>query len=355
MSIIASYLIRQYCQTLISIFSLGALLLLITNTFDVLMRHKSASLEFSQLIKLTCYKIPYLISELSPLLCALSVLMYLIWLIQTNQLINIFNSGFSIIFLVRLFVLVNLILGLIVLLIINPCGSILLGKFDDLEQSVSQAEITKTYNNVILKEEYQDVQNFIYIGKIDVTNNILKSITILTTKDKLFNNKLECESAKINNQKWSLSKCKNYQGNNVTLIQSTDFITKVTLKNIAHYLSPIYNIPIWQIPSTIQAARALGSQTKVLEMHYYKQLFRILLTILISLVPFYSFKVDKSQIFKNIVDSLVIIFVMFLGVNILTNILINYINSAIMCNIIPVALCLIITIIQIRHTYINPI
>ena len=355
MSIISAYLARQYCQTLFNVFSISVLLLLVTSAFDVLMRYKGVDLGFVQLIKLTCYKIPYLVAELSPLLSAMSVLAYLIWLIQTNQLINIFNSGFSIILLVRLLALVNMVLGLIVLTVVTPLGGILLGSFEDLERGLNQQGHSRIYKNVIMKEEYFDVQRFIYIQKVDLENNLLESVTVLTLKDKLFDNKLECQSAKISNEIWSLSNCQRYGNDSIAIVDNVDLVTKVTFENIWHFLSPIYNVPIWQIPSIISTAKTLGSQTKMLELHYYKQIFRVLLTAMISLAPFYFFKASKTQIFKNIVDTLVIVFFMFLGVNILTNILINYINSAIMCNIIPAALCLFVTVIQIRHTYMNPI
>jgi lipopolysaccharide export LptBFGC system permease protein LptF len=355
MNIISTYLARQYCQTLLNVFSISVLLLLVTSAFDVLMRYKGVDLSLDQLARLTCYKIPYLLSELSPLLCALSVLAYLIWLIQTNQLINIFNSGFSIILLVRLLALVNLALGLIVLTIVTPLGGILLGRFEDLERGINQQGHLRIYKNILIKEESFDVQRFIYIQKVDLANNLLESVTILTLKGKLFDNKLECQSAKISNEKWSLSDCQRYSNNVITIVDNVDLVTKVTFENIWYFLSPVYNVPIWQIPSIINAAKTLGSQTKMLELHYYKQIFRVLLTAMISLAPFYFFKASKAQIFKNIVDTLVIVFFMFLGVNILTNILINYINSAIMCNIIPAALCLFVTVVQIRHTYMNPI
>ena len=355
MDIIFSYLVRQYCRTLINVLSISILLLLITSAFDVLMRYKSVDLEFGQLLKLIYYKVPYLVSEISPLLSVFSVLAYLIWLIQTNQLINIFNSGFSILILVKLVVLVNLIYGLIILIIIAPLSSFLLSKHQDLEQYLNKEEYSKIYNNIIIKEELKSQQRFICIKKVDLDSNLLESVTILTIKDKFFDNKLECKSAKMGNQKWLLSSCISYSNNIITTISNLDFSTQITPKNISHYLRPIYNVSIWQMPIMIKAAEKLGAQTKILELYYYKQICRVFLTILISLIPFYFLKANKSQIFNHIVDTLVMGFFMFLGINILTNLLIHYINSAIMCNIIPVALCLFTTIIQIRHTCRYPI
>jgi lipopolysaccharide export system permease protein len=285
----------------------------------------------------------------------LAVLLFVNHLLTTNQLTNLFNTGFSILLTIRAVILVNSVFGLLVLCVISPLGGILLNKYHILDNSLSKKNIN-IYSNILLKEELETKQRFIYINTLDIKNNLLENPIILTLKNNSFHSRVDCKFGVIQDGFWGLSDCMKYKKNsNTKALDHYQFNTSITQKNILNFINPIHNIPIWNVPSTISNAKNLGMQTNLLESYYYKQLFRPMLIVLISLIPFYFFKANKTKIAGNVIDTIILGFFFFLCANISVNILSRYINSAMICNILPILVCLFFTIFRLGQTYKYPI
>jgi lipopolysaccharide export LptBFGC system permease protein LptF len=291
----------------------------------------------------------------------IAVLIFLNHLLQSNQLTTLFNLGFSILKVTKTVSIINLVFALIVLTILSPIGNILLDKYKKLDKKLNIENIN-VYNQILLKEEWDNdpdpnlrEQRFIYIDVIDFNKNHMLSPMVLTLKNNIFYKRLECKSGSIRDGFWQLTQCIKYENHSSSTFAAYSFKTKVTKKNIINYIKPIYNVPIWQMPGIISTSEKLGMQTNPLKLHYYKQLFKPLLIILMALVPFFFFNANKKKIFNNIVDSLTIGFCIFLCINICTNILMHYINSAMMCNILPIAGYSLFTIYKLREKYRYPI
>jgi lipopolysaccharide export system permease protein len=354
MTIVFNYLVREYSKKLFYVNILVSLIILITSIFDTLTKFKANQLGGIQLIKLICYKLPYLISEISPILAMIAALIFLTTLLKTNQLTNLFNMGFSIIMPLKATIVVNTIFGLTILLFLAPLGSVFLNKYEILDKKINYQN-TAEYKDIFLKENHGAKQKFIYIGKLRLNGYELEDIVILTIKNKVLHSRIDCKLGAIKDNFWQLHNCTKNMHTKTKLFSDYQFRTNITNKNIVDYIKQIHNVAIWHMPEMIAQAKKLGVKTNFFELYYYKQLFKPLVILVISLVPFYFFKASKTKVVANVVDSFVIGFCLFFGLSIITNILISYTNSAIISNILPLLLVSLFTIFRLRLTYRYPI
>jgi len=344
----------EYSKKLFSILGITLFIIIITNIFDTLAKFKSIEVSSINLINLIVYKAPYLISEISPIIAMLATLFFLSYLLKSNQITNIFNNGFSIIFIVKVVSFVNVIFGIVVLLFISTSGSVLVKKYEILEKKLNSGS-SQFYSNLLIKDESSIVPRFIYIGRVNLKTNVLENAIVLTLKKNMFDNRLNCKEGVIADDFWQLSDCVQHTQDGSLEHKNYVLNTSLKVQDILNYSQQIYNVPFWSMPQIISSSEKLGMQTLLLELYYNKLLFRPIIIVLLGLMPFYFFKANKSKIWSNTIDTLVIGIVAFLCINIATNFLTQYIKSAIICNSLPVLCLAILIFARLKSSYKYPI
>ena len=354
MLIISRYVLTQYIKAMLSVILVIFSFLIMLSGFDNAHKFRSANFGLLDLIKLIFYKSPYLISEISPMIALLSTLFLLNKFTSTNQLSNIFSSGFSVMLIAKITSFVNLIFGLIILFCIGPLGSLLLYKYEAFEK-----KLTYTHHlaeHLILKESISQENRFIYIEKINFNTKIIENVTFLILQNDMFANRLNCKTAVINNYHWQLQNCTKSDINNKTQnIAFFDFNTKLNVRALQDYFLPIYSMPFWKMPKIIRTTKQLGIKTQALELSYYKQLLRPIFILLIGLVPFYFFRARRDHMSQSILDSIISGGILMFCSSIVTNFLTQHINSSVICNLIPIILLLLLSTIKLWDTYKHPI
>jgi lipopolysaccharide export system permease protein len=242
----------------------------------------------------------------------------------------------------------------VVLLFISSFGSVLLHKYEVLEKTLHSGA-SSSYSNLLIKDADVGGQKFVYIGKIDLKTHALENAIILTLKHNAFYNRLNCKSGFIDKGFWRLSDCTEYRQDESFSHENYVLYTNLKAQDILNYSQEMYNVPFWSMPQIIASSEKLGMQTILLELYYYKQLFRPIVIVLLGLLPFYFFRANKSKILSNTIDSLIIGIISFLCVHIATNFLVQYIKSAIICNSLPILCLMLIIAARLKNSYKYPI
>jgi lipopolysaccharide export system permease protein len=354
MKIIFRYLVSEYIAKLAGVVSIAILVLTISNVFDALTRFRAIDVELGMLAQLVYLKIPYLISEISPILAMITSLLFVNHLLKSNQLANLFGSGFSILLIIKVVCAVNLIFAIIVLFVLSPGGSILLHKYEKLEQLINSGA-TNFVDNLLLKEDGIYGQQFIYIERLNKKDASITNPIVMILQERIFASRINCKSGLLKQGCWQLADCVIYQNGAQQKQEHYLLNSQIRIDDILDYIEPIYNVPFWRIPGIINTSEKLGMPTITLELYYYKQLLRPLLIMIIGLVPFYFFKADKKKIFHNIIDTFIVGTTSFLCINLAISFLANDISSAIIASVLPVICFIIFTFNRLQQTYKYPI
>jgi lipopolysaccharide export LptBFGC system permease protein LptF len=211
------------------------------------------------------------------------------------------------------------------------------------------------YSNLLIKDKFSSDPRFIYIGRINLKTNVVENAIILTLKQNMFNNRLNCREGVVADGYWHLSDCILYTQEGSAGYKSYVLQTSLKVQDILNYSQQIYNVPFWSMPQIISSSEKLGMQTLLLEIYYNKLLLRPIIIVLLGLMPFYFFKAEKSKIWSNTIDSLVVGVIAFLCINIATNFLTQYIKSAIICNSLPILFLAMLIAMRLKSSYKYPI
>jgi len=163
------YLLKAYLKRLFSVLFIVSLVIYLTNSFEILGRFRDSSTLF--LLKLSALKLPYLISEISPLMAMLSVLWLMNSLIRKNEFIIFLNNGISIRHIIKYIVSINLCFSVFLLFFISPISSTYLAQYDQTIDYLRGYNVSR--DNLFFK---LSGNKFVHIESLK--HNLLSSVTI---------------------------------------------------------------------------------------------------------------------------------------------------------------------------------
>jgi lipopolysaccharide export system permease protein len=297
-----SYLIRTYLARFgvtLGIISFG---LILANIFDTLNRLRAVSFSLPIFLQLITFKSPYLMVEILPLIAFIATLAFFEYLIRSNELITIFNAGFSIWKILTPVLMLVVVIGIVSTTIIQPISSILIESHERLEAKLSKKNSDATLlvnKGVMVAEHYGAERRFITAEAVDIKNYSLSKITILLTdENNLFVNRIDAEKAIIEHNEIKLFKA-NIFGHEITPIMHDNFTlpTNLTINRFTANLRPPEYIAFWQLPDKIQKMYDTGMPTTKYRLYYYKHLFKTLM--MASLVMLAACFTSKRQTRKQ--------------------------------------------------------
>jgi lipopolysaccharide export system permease protein len=252
--------------------------------FDILNKIRSSIVPFIQILFMAFLKLPYLISELFPLIIFISLLFMLDRMSKSNELIILFSSGISIWKLITPVLSITFLLSIIFVTIWQPIASVMLNK---QEFMISKAD-KGTQNSMLISgsglyiHESLNAENRVYTAKnISPSNFTFNEITILILdkKNQLIK-KIEADKASLEKNIFELSGSilvTNKFGREIETIQ--ELKTKLDFKYILDKFSSPEKIPFWKLGSLSSHLENSGINADNFINYYYKLLFRPLYAI----------------------------------------------------------------------------
>ena len=233
--IINKYLIKKFLKIIFNTLLIFSALGILLNLFEEIEFFKNLNLPFTLPIILSLSYVPSLILELLPFIVFLSSMFYFLDLRSSKDLLAVKVFGYSNIKIILILSFFAFLLGLFVLLAVNPVTAALI-KFYETEKAQYARDvdhlISINKNGVWIKENYDSGYNI--INAENLNNKNLEKISVYVFADSKLTKRIEAESALIINNPWQMKNVYVYDiKNNTTtflenyLFQSTNSLVKI--------------------------------------------------------------------------------------------------------------------------------
>lgn len=300
--ILSIYLFRLYCGYFIGILLLLIGVLILSNIFDLLQKFKDIYIPSHSFWKLVLYKIPYLVNEVASLLSFIAMLFFLRRLTKHNELITILCNGIHIWRVIAVPFFAAIILGIILITICNPIGTLGLHKYEYLKAKLFKKPATNlsiSKSGLLFLENYQGNKRIIQAGSIDVVNNKLNKIIILSLdNENNFIKRIDAQYGVLIDNNFTLTSVKFSDGNSFKKYEHLTVPTNLSISNLLNSFITPEMIAIWDLPDTIKQLVKFGLPITNYQIYFYKQLFKpiIMATTVILAACFFSLRQrDNSQ------------------------------------------------------------
>ncbi|MCC8416343.1 MAG: LptF/LptG family permease [Rickettsia endosymbiont of Gnoriste bilineata] len=300
--ILSIYLFRLYCSYFIGILLLLIGVLILSNIFDLLQKFKDIYIPTHSFWKLVLYKIPYLVNEVASLLSFIAMLFFLRRLTKHNELITILCNGIHIWRVITIPFFAAIILGIILITISNPIGTLGLHKYESLKAELLKKPATNlsiSKSGLLFLENYQGNKRIIQAGSIDVVNNKLNKIIILSLdNENNFIKRIDAQYGVLIDNNFTLTSVKFSDDNSFKKYEHLTVPTNLSISNLLNSFITPEMIAIWDLPDTIKQLVKFGLPITNYQIYFYKQLFKpiIMATTVILAACFFSLRQrDNSQ------------------------------------------------------------
>lgn len=286
--------------------------LFITNAFDVLKIFKDVDLTIGDFWKLITFKIPYLFGEVITLVCFISTFLFLRSVSRQNELVIILSSGVPI---WRVFagpVATTFIIGLFVLMIINPMGTYGLQAYSKLESRLnnnSHLHFIISQAGIFFFEKYTDNNRVIQSKSIDANTKTLSDVTVLIVDEhNNFLKRVDAEKATLDQGQFRLISPTITFRDTSEKLEELVFPTKLSINNLMQSFSQPEMIFVWNLNHVMKNFERSGLIVTKYKIHYYKQLLKPFAMVAMSLVAcwFISLNMRDNSSARAAVSGLVI-------------------------------------------------
>ena len=297
-SIIPRYMNRNF---LINFLFLILLLLFIVMVFDLveLMRRASKyDVELTVILKMAFLKLPEVGQMILPFAVLFSAIFTFWRLNRTSELYVMRAAGLSALQFTLPLIFAAFCIGMIATGIINPVSSVLLSKFEKLENKYIKKSgnlVSVSKSGVWLRQNNPDGgYSLLNAAKLNTQNWQLNEIILIHFDDESnFVKRIEAETGQLDPGYWVLNQGQVYTTSPVSVPFDTVSIkTDLTPQDIMDTFSSVENVSFWKIPEFIKTLKETGFSTERLEVHYQSLIARpfffaamILLAAAVSLRP----------------------------------------------------------------------
>ncbi len=317
MKIINFYLTKKYCYILLIIVVSTLFILLITGIFDALHHSFLHRKDYSIILMWVILRLPYVLSQIFPLLITISCTFLLINIKKSSELIVLFSLGISWGKILKILFFISFIASVLSVIILQPIASYCLHiqkkRSDDIPKKMS----------INLIESLPQSKNFILAKDLDIKKLEFKNIYIINTdKDLNFKQNIIADTGIIQNNKFKLFN---------VIIYNTDMHkinydyyeleTKIVPYQLISSLKKIEVMNFFFMWGSIKYLKTLGIPSIECEIGFYKLLFRPLITISIifALVLFFNMEWgNNSNLGINLFINIFLYFIIETIINILS-------------------------------------
>lgn len=285
---LAKYLGKMFIQQFLIISAIIICVLIITNAFDVLQKFKSVNITLNDFGKLISFKIPYLFSEVVPLVAFISTFSFLRNMSKQQELVIILSSGVS---LWRVFIphlLVTFFLGAVVINLISLVGTYGLQAYSALDSKIHKtqsASLVISQSGLLIFENFTGENRIIQARSINTKTSVLKDITVLIIDE--HNNlekRIDSPRAILKSDKFELTSPLITTKEGSEKLEDMSLLTNISIDSLLQRFTPPEMISMWNLKSSIKEFDNSGLAVTKYQIYYYKQIFKPFFMLAMSLV-----------------------------------------------------------------------
>ncbi len=277
---VSFYLIRQFLGWFLFVFLLFVAIILIVDLIELIRRGSGKEgVSFSILLRMAVFKLPLAVQKTLPFAILFGGMLGFWRLNRTSELIALRASGVSVWHFVLPIVFAAAVLGAVKITIINPLGTILIGRYEQLENQYlkGQTKLMATSTaGVWLRQSVNDRQTVIYAKSSTVQNNtlVLKEVMVLLygLKDRFYG-RIDSPAAVLKDKSWHLERAVTTLRGKPPILKPVHKIpTTLTLASIQESFSSPRTISFWELPRFIETFEAMGFSALGHRLHWHSLL-----------------------------------------------------------------------------------
>ena len=219
---------------------------------------------------------PNIIYTLLPFIVLFTSIWLFLKLIRTEEIVAMKASGMSNISLILIPSVVAFVLGIFIVLAVNPIISTLVEKYETIKANYHTDQeylAAITANGIWMKQNKSGIISI--IRSSNLKNENLENVSIYQFKeDNTLINRMEAESAYIKNTTWILKNVKEYKKvddeNTLTNFEEVKFDSIYNLEKIRTLYTNLDTISFWKIPDQIELLKERGYSTKEMQGKFQK-------------------------------------------------------------------------------------
>ena len=290
-------------------------------------------------------KFPSILNEIIPFVTIISTTFLIRNLISNNEFVAMRNLGYSIFDIFKPISIAIFVVGLFVLIIINPIAVFMEKKYDNiLDNKDNSLYSIKISNNEMWIKNKIDQQNssFINIKNINLKNMNANNIKILLISNNS-NKFIMAENGEFNENLFLLNKVKFYDFNNEEYksLDKFNLIINFNKDNLINSISKYKLVPFYNYFNHVKTLSKFNLYSPEIGLYYLSEILKPVFTVVLAFVILgFSSKFQRNEnFFKVLFIAISIGFLIFLLKEIITKLTlslsINFLFSYIIIFFIP--------------------
>lgn len=273
---IGRYIASNYIRNLLM---LTLILLCVVYIFDVIELIRRASkqddISISLVAAMGLLKMPEAGQVMLPFAVLFSA-MFTFWqLSRRSELIIMRASGYSVWQFLTPILVVSMIAGLILIMMVNPLGAMLLGRFKQLENrhlTPNSSQIAVFEEGLWLRQDIDKTGQYaiLHAARVSQPDWILKDVTLFEfMPDNSFKSRIDAQTARLIKGRWLLEKASIHNPSSESLtISQYDFSTDLTIESIEESFAAPETMSFWHLPAYIKTLESTGFDATRLKVYY---------------------------------------------------------------------------------------
>ncbi len=297
---LSRYLARTYFINMLLLLLALLAVIYLFDTVELIRRaSKRPDIPISLILQMGLLKLPEVGQMLFPFAVLFSA-MFTFWqLTRRHELVVVRAAGFSVWQFLAPVMGVAVFVGILQITALNPVGSLLVGKFEQLESTYlnrQENQIAVFKEGLWLRQKTTEEQGYVILhaAKIEQPGWILKKVSALYfNDDDSFKGRVDSKQATLEKGRWLFRDVIIYQPNEKE--QKEDFYalpTQLTPEDIEESFASPETMSFWHLPGYIQTLEETGFDATRLRVHYQSLLSQplmfaamVLLAAVVSMRP----------------------------------------------------------------------
>ena len=240
-------------------------------------------------LQMGLFKLPEVGQMVFPFAVLFSAMFTLWQLSRRSELIAIRSAGLSIWRILGPILFSALMIGIIQITVINPFGALLIGRFENLENTYLKHQtslVSFSQQGLWLKQDYDDGHVILHARDIVMPEWKLKNAIVwFFDANNSFRRRLDAQTARLNPGEWSFEGVVTNSGREKA--ERSDYVTlatDLTLAEIMDSFASPETISFWKLRSFIQVMEKAGFDATTMRIHFQVLLSQPLLYVAMILL-----------------------------------------------------------------------
>jgi len=289
--IINKYLAREFIKVILNTIFVFFCLGFIMNLFEEINYFKDLDIGIYVPIMLSSLIVPSMIYNMFPFVILLSGIWFFLKIRKTDEIIAMKVSGMSNFSVIMVPSIVSIILGVFLVMLVNPITSVLIKKYESIRGSYETQQFeylaTINTNGIWIKEKNFGKNYIIRASNLDIQNLIDLTIYEFDYSHD-FVKRIDAKSADISSLNWKLKDAKIIDKDGKIIsenINNLPYQSRYDIKKIKSLYSNLNTISFWNLENEIKILENRGYSTRAMKTKLQRSLafpFFLLSMVLLS-------------------------------------------------------------------------